>query len=278
MLYSTLVSLLLASASLAAPVEEVEVDERALKTYPIKANGVRCRSGPGTSYSVVKTYSAGTKVSISCQATGTNINGDSLWDKTGGNCYVSDYYVRTGTSGYVAPKCGGTKPPGTGGGFCKKLNAGGVALIKEFEGFVRSPAPDPIGLPTVGYGHLCQTKGCGEVKYKFPLTEATATALLNDDLPTYINCLGGKLTSKAKLNDNQWAAVVSLVFNVGCGGISGIIKRLNNGENAGTVIAQEFPKYVNAGGRPLPGLVRRRKAEVALSQRASSKQAFPKCT
>jgi hypothetical protein len=62
------------------------------------------------------------------------------------------------------------------------VNAATVALIKEFEGFVASPAPDPIGLPTVGYGHLCKTKGCGEVPYGFPLSQASASQLLSDDL------------------------------------------------------------------------------------------------
>jgi hypothetical protein len=65
------------------------------------------------------------------------------------------------------------------------VNAATVALVKEFEGFVASPAPDPIGLPTVGYGHLCKTSGCGEVPYSFPLTEASATQLLADDLKVY---------------------------------------------------------------------------------------------
>jgi lysozyme len=62
------------------------------------------------------------------------------------------------------------------------VNAATISLIKEFEGFVASPAPDPIGLPTVGYGHLCQTSGCAEVPYAFPLTESTASALLAADL------------------------------------------------------------------------------------------------
>jgi lysozyme len=62
------------------------------------------------------------------------------------------------------------------------VNAATIALIKEFEGFVASPAPDPIGLPTVGYGHLCQTSGCSEVPYNFPLTTTTASQLLASDV------------------------------------------------------------------------------------------------
>ena len=62
------------------------------------------------------------------------------------------------------------------------INAATLSLIKEFEGFVKSPAPDPVGLPTVGYGHLCQTKGCSEVEFSFPLTEETATKLLKQDV------------------------------------------------------------------------------------------------
>jgi lysozyme len=62
------------------------------------------------------------------------------------------------------------------------VNAATISLIKEFEGFVASPAPDPIGLPTVGYGHLCQTSGCSEVPYSFPLSESTASQLLASDV------------------------------------------------------------------------------------------------
>jgi hypothetical protein len=62
------------------------------------------------------------------------------------------------------------------------VNAATLALIKEFEGFVASPEPDPIGLPTVGYGHLCKTAGCAEVPYSFPLTEESATKLMMDDI------------------------------------------------------------------------------------------------
>ena len=83
--------------------------------YPIKADGVNCRSGPGTSYKVVKTYAKGHDVKLTCQAYGENINGDSLWDKTTDGCYVADYYVKTGTSSMVTGQCGSSGGGSSGG-------------------------------------------------------------------------------------------------------------------------------------------------------------------
>ncbi|KAJ2073165.1 hypothetical protein GGI16_008894, partial [Coemansia sp. S142-1] len=44
--------------------------------------------------------------------------GNSLWDKTTHGCYVADYYVKTGSTGYVSGKCssGGSPPTPPGGG------------------------------------------------------------------------------------------------------------------------------------------------------------------
>ncbi|KAJ2160659.1 hypothetical protein GGF46_002090 [Coemansia sp. RSA 552] len=83
--------------------------------YPITGNTVNCRSGPGTSYGVKKSYKKGQNVKISCQTAGTSVNGNNIWDKTSDGCYVADYYVKTGKNGYVTKKCsGGSKPPSGG--------------------------------------------------------------------------------------------------------------------------------------------------------------------
>lgn len=82
------------------------------------------------------------------------------------------------------------------------------------------------------------------------------------------------------LNLNQYGALVSWSFNEGCGAAesSTLIKRLNNGEDPNTVIAQELPQWVYGGSQVLPGLVRRRKAEIALAQTPTSDKALPaKC-
>jgi len=137
----------------------------------------------------------------------------------------------------------------------------------------------PIGLPTVGFGHLCQMTNCAEVPFAFPLTQAEATTLLNSDLKTPENCITNDISSSVRLNDNQYGALVSWAFNVGCGNApsSTLISRLNGGQDPNTVAAQELPKRDMAGGMVLQGLVNRRAAELTLFQTASSVIAHPAC-
>ncbi|MFD7933152.1 SH3 domain-containing protein [Streptomyces sp. NPDC059755] len=105
-------------------VDRVEVEEAAsggtaealatataaLTYYPV-APGVRLnvRSGPGTSYPVVRVLAEGTKVPIFCQTPGTSVSGPygttNIWDNIADSQFVSDAYVRTGSDGYVAAHC-----------------------------------------------------------------------------------------------------------------------------------------------------------------------------
>ncbi|QSS63085.1 hypothetical protein I7I51_00142 [Histoplasma capsulatum] len=155
------------------------------------------------------------------------------------------------------------------------VNKATLALIKEFEGFVPRPEPDPIGLPTVGYGHLCKTKGCKEVK--FPLSKGTATTLLKKDLRSFQQAITLSTKTAVKLNANQYGALVSWAYNVGPNAArsSSLISRLNQGEDPNQVIAQELPKWRLAGGKVFEGLVRRRKAEVKLAKTPTKSKALP---
>jgi lysozyme len=85
--------------------------------------------------------------------------------------------------------------------------------------------------------------------------------------------------SAVTLNDNMYGALVSFSFNVGNANFesSTLLKRLNAGENELTVIEEELPKWNKAGGKPLAGLTRRRSAEVALAETATSEGALPAC-
>jgi uncharacterized protein YraI len=80
------------------------------RTYAV-APGVRLnvRSGPGTSYSIVRVLSEGARVPIYCQTPGTTVTGpygtSNIWDNISNGQYVSDSYVNTGSDGYVASRC-----------------------------------------------------------------------------------------------------------------------------------------------------------------------------
>ncbi|BBC35620.1 hypothetical protein SGFS_069140 [Streptomyces graminofaciens] len=83
----------------------------AITYYPV-APGVRLnvRSGPATSYGIVRVLAEGARVPIFCQTPGQTISGPygttKVWDNIGDGEYISDAYVYTGSDGYVAPHCG----------------------------------------------------------------------------------------------------------------------------------------------------------------------------
>lgn len=89
-------------------------------------------------------------------------------------------------------------------------------------------------------------------------------------------CLGDAV-SAVRLNANQYGALVSWSFNVGCGNMlsSTLVRRLNAGEDPNTVAAQELPKWDKAGGQVVSGLTRRRNEEVQLFQTSTSSGALP---
>ncbi|KAJ2367178.1 hypothetical protein H4S01_002308, partial [Coemansia sp. RSA 2610] len=70
------------------------------------SDSVNCRAGPNTTTAVVKQYSAGESIDIKCQTSGQRVYDYAIWDKTGDDCYISDYYVETGVhSNYVTKDC-----------------------------------------------------------------------------------------------------------------------------------------------------------------------------
>ncbi|MDJ0466340.1 SH3 domain-containing protein [Streptomyces sp. H27-C3] len=78
--------------------------------YPVApGHRVNVRSGPGTSYGVVKVLPYGARVPINCQCPGTRVSGPygttNLWSNIGNGQFVSDSYIKTGSDGYVAPHC-----------------------------------------------------------------------------------------------------------------------------------------------------------------------------
>ena len=132
----------------------------------------------------------------------------------------------------------------------------GIALIKEFEGLRLKAYQCPGGVWTIGYGH---TAG---VKPGIVISEAQAEEYLKADLiafERYLNGLG------LALNQNQFDALISFIYNVGTGNFSNstLLRkvRANPQDNS---IMDEFLRWVYSTGRVLPGLQRRRLDEMKL--------------
>lgn len=143
-----------------------------------------------------------------------------------------------------------------------KTSERGFELIKQFEGLRLQAYLCPAGVWTIGYGHTAGVQS-GDV-----ITDTQADAFLRDDVTLSERAVNQYVS--VSLTQCQFDALVSFSFNLGSGDLrtSTLLKKLNAGDTAGA--AGEFLHWVNAGGKKLPGLVRRREAEKALFETPQS--------
>lgn len=142
-----------------------------------------------------------------------------------------------------------------------KTNAAGIDLIKSFEGLRLKAYKDPIGIWTIGYGHT-SAAGPPKVVPGLTITADEAGDILAADLTDYEAAVTQAI--KRFANENQFAAMVSLCYNIGPGNFrkSSVCRHFNDGQPAKA--ASAFLMWNKAGGKVLPGLTRRRAAEMAL--------------
>ena len=137
-----------------------------------------------------------------------------------------------------------------------KTSPKGIALIKEFEGLRLKAYLCPGGVWTIGYGH---TAG---VKPGMTITEEQAEQFLKEDMIVFEKAVNNQNLS---INQNQFDALVSLIYNIGIGNFqkSTLLRkaRINANDNS---IMDEFLRWVYSKGRVLPGLQRRRLREMKL--------------
>lgn len=136
----------------------------------------------------------------------------------------------------------------------------GLELIKQFEGFSSVIYKDSAGLPTIGYGHLIKENE--KALFKSGITKSKAEELLKADVNTAERAVTRLIT--VPLNDNQFDALVSFTFNLGAASLqrSTLRAKVNRAEHE--QVSLEFLRWVYAGGRKIPGLIRRRQAEAEL--------------
>jgi lysozyme len=138
-----------------------------------------------------------------------------------------------------------------------KISPKGLAVIKQFEGLRLTAYKCPAGVLTIGYGSTG-----AHVKPGMIITEQEAERLLLGDISRFE--VGVQEVIKKTLTQGQFDALVSFSFNVGLGALreSTLAAKLKAGDVVGA--ANEFARWNKAGGKVLPGLVKRREAERAL--------------
>lgn len=148
-----------------------------------------------------------------------------------------------------------------------------IDCIKLWEGLVDGdpntpglqPYRDPIGLWTIGYGHLL-SHDKNIPRPNMTITEKEAETLLFTDAQKYARSVL-RLINIA-LTDLQFSALVSFTFNVGGGNLQlSTLRRVVNREEHHLVRAQFMRWKYAQGGIPLPGLVRRRDYEASMYER-----------
>lgn len=132
----------------------------------------------------------------------------------------------------------------------------GIDLIKKYEGCKLTAYKCPAGVPTIGYGHT------QSVKMGMTISQAQADAFLKDDikpLESVLNKMGINYTQ------NQFDALISWLFNLGVGNFNNsTLKKKILAKASDEEITDQIVKWVNAGGKPLLGLKRRRVEEANL--------------
>lgn len=153
-----------------------------------------------------------------------------------------------------------------------KMSAAGLAIVKEFEGLRLKAYKCPAAVWTIGYGHT-SAAGEPEVTPKLEVTKEECEAILKRDMKQYED--GVNKLVKVGLTQGQFDALVDFAYNAGVGALqkSTLLKKVNAGKF--DEVPAEFMKWTKGGGKELPGLVRRRRAEVKLWRGLDTDAAVP---
>jgi lysozyme len=164
-----------------------------------------------------------------------------------------------------------------------KLSKAGEDLMHRFEGFRNKPYLCPADIWTIGYGHVLYQEQIRLpvirpadnpnvlIRKKYPLkpednrvwSKEEIDALFRKDVASFERGVL-RLVPGVVGRQGSFDALVSISFNFGLGNLqrSTIRMKANRGDWEGA--AEAFRVWVKGGGKVLPGLVKRREAEIAL--------------
>ena len=154
-----------------------------------------------------------------------------------------------------------------------KVSDRAIEMIKHHEGVRLRPYRCPALLWTVGVGHVIDPS-----HIKVPLNDrknlpipdgwdralsmAEVDAILSADLASFER--GVLRLCPSGLTQSRFDSLVSFSFNVGLGNLQRSTIRMCHNRGDYEAAAEAFLQWTKAGGRELPGLVKRRKDERAL--------------
>ena len=137
-----------------------------------------------------------------------------------------------------------------------------LSIIKKYEGLKLEAYICPAGVPTIGYGSTFYPDG-RRVKLGDKITIQEAESILVHDIKRFEKEVRNSI--KIEITNNQLSALISFVYNVGASAFrkSTLLKKVNANPTDLT-IHNEFMRWTRAGGKVLPGLVKRRAEESKL--------------
>ena len=164
-----------------------------------------------------------------------------------------------------------------------KLSKAGEDLMHKYEGFRSRPYLCPAHIWTIGYGHVLYQE---QIRLPVVRVEGKDVPMIRKEMP--LKPEDNRVWTKEELNElfrtdvrdfergvlrlvpgvvgrqGAFDALVSISFNFGLGNLqrSTIRMRANRGDWEGA--AESFRVWTKGGGKVLPGLVKRREAEIAL--------------
>jgi len=153
-----------------------------------------------------------------------------------------------------------------------------IEMIKHHEGVRTKPYRCPALLWTVGVGHVIDPN---HIRVKFEdrknialpddwnrvLSMAEVDRILAEDLANFER--GVLRLCPTGLTQGRFYALVSFSFNVGLGNLQRSTIRMKHNRGDFEEAAEAFMQWTKAGGKELPGLVKRRKDEKSLYSTAS---------
>lgn len=149
-----------------------------------------------------------------------------------------------------------------------RTSQSGRNFIKRWEGEKLKPYRDVAGFWTIGVGHLINETTEAHLLNPEGITAEQSDALLATDLYNTEHYV--RTMVDVPLQQHQFDALVSLIFNIGPGNFQGstVRRRINSGDTPEN-ISEAWKRYNKAGGQVIMGLINRREAEVDLFNAAN---------